>query len=80
MSRKFFALIAAAAVMSIALGACDSQKAVDAPAAAVATAAVALPSDPNDASAWKNYLADVVMKNMQGVKSTRPYMYFVPGG
>lgn len=31
-------------------------------------------------SEWKKYLVSVVTANMQGVKSTRPYMYFVPGG
>ena len=31
-------------------------------------------------SAWKKYLVSVVTANMEGVKSTRPYMYFVPGG
>lgn len=80
MSTKSFALIAAAALMSLALGACDSKTAEEAPAAPVAAVAVSLPTDPNDAAAWKKYLADVVMKNMQGVKSTRPYMYFVPAG
>lgn len=80
MSRNSFALVAAAAVMSLALGACDSKTAEQAPAAPVATAAVAMPTDPKDSAAWKNYLADVVKKNMQEVKSTRPYMYFVPAG
>ncbi len=31
-------------------------------------------------TAWKKYLVSVVTANMAGVKSTRPYMYFVPGG
>lgn len=31
-------------------------------------------------SEWKKYLVSVVTANMQGVKSNRPYMYFVPGG
>ncbi|HRO88417.1 MAG TPA: hypothetical protein PLH21_10395 [Chiayiivirga sp.] len=29
---------------------------------------------------WKQYLVSVVTANMDGVKTTRPYMYFIPGG
>src|SRR5690606_38659840 len=45
-------------------------------------AAEAVPLPARDAAPveWKKYLAAVVMQNMQGVKSNRPYMYFVPGG
>lgn len=80
MIKNTFALVAAAAVMTVALSACEQQKAVDPAAAPVVTAAVTMPAAGSDAVAWKKYLADVVMKNMQGVKTDRPYMYFVPAG
>mgnify|MGYP001333936471 CR=1 FL=1 len=75
-------LAAAMAVMTFALAACNKEQAADpaAQAAAAATAPVPLPAPGSDAAAWKKYLADVVMKNMEGVKTNRPYMYFVPDG
>ena len=39
-----------------------------------------MPTDPTDKAAWQKYLASVVMRNMQGVKTNHPYMYFVPAG
>lgn len=81
MTNKNLAGAALAGVMALVLGACDQQKSAE-PAATTpaATAAVAMPAAGSDAAAWKKYLADVVMKNMQGVKTNRPYMYFVPAG
>src|SRR5690606_31578129 len=38
------------------------------------------PADANDKNAWKKYLVSVVQANMQGVKSNRPFMYYVPSG
>lgn len=80
MIKNNFAIVALATAMAFALGACDQQKAEDPAAAAVVTAPVAMPAAGSDAAAWKKYLADVVMKNMEGVKTNRPYMYFVPAG
>ena len=81
MTKKNFAAAALAGVMAVALGACDQQKSAETAATTPeATAAVAMPGAGADANAWKKYLADVVMKNMQGVKTNRPYMYFVPAG
>ncbi len=80
MIKTNLAIVAFAGAMMLALSACDQQKTADAPAAPVATAAVTVPAPDADAAAWKKYLADVVMKNMEGVKTNRPYMYFVPAG
>lgn len=81
MTYKNLAGAALAGALALVLGACDQQKATDSAATTpAATAAVAMPAAGSDAAAWKKYLADVVMKNMQGVKTNRPYMYFVPAG
>jgi hypothetical protein len=39
-----------------------------------------MPTDATNRQAWKAYLVDVVKRNMQGVTSRAPYMYFVPAG
>ena len=80
MIKNTFAIVALTAAMALGLGACDQQKTAEPAAAPVATAAIAMPAAGSDAAAWKKYLADVVMKNMEGVKTNRPYMYFVPAG
>lgn len=77
MLKKFALLLLAAS--ALVLAACDKGQEA-APAATQEAEVVALPSSTADAAAWKKYLAAVVMQNMQGVKSNRPYMYFVPGG
>ena len=80
--RKIFPLIILACVAAFALSACnegDQSKPQEA-AAEQKPDVLSLPTDPADKAAWKKYLVSVVTANMQGVKSTRPYMYFVPGG
>jgi hypothetical protein len=39
-----------------------------------------MPTTAGDRAGWKAYLVDVVKRNMAGVTSSRPYMYFVPAG
>ena len=80
MFNKTLATFAAGLALTLGLVACDKQKA--APEAAVEQAAevVPMPTDASDTAAWKKYLAATVMANMEGVKTSRPYMYFVPGG
>lgn len=82
MSNNKFALVLATVAMTFALAACSQDKAADTAAQATPeeTAPVPMPAPGSDSAAWKKYLADVVMKNMQGVKTNRPYMYFVPEG
>ena len=82
MINKKLALGMVMAAMTLVLAACNKEQAADPAAAAtpVASAPVPLPAAGSDAAAWKKYLADVVMKNMDGVKTNRPYMYFVPAG
>ena len=82
MQASKFLLILAFVVTPFALVACDKNKdstAADAPAAA-AIETVPMPTDSNDTKAWQKYLAAVVMKNMEGVKTNRPYMYYIPAG
>ncbi len=74
-----------AAIVALGLSACgqsdeDKAKAAEAAAAAEAAKPVPVPTDPNNKSAWQGYLVKVVMRNMQGVKTNHPYMYFVPAG
>src|SRR6185312_717879 len=64
---------------TFALSACDKQEQAQAPAAATPQVA-AVPTNPSDKNAWKQYLVSVVTANMTGVKSNHPYVYFVPGG
>lgn len=67
---------------AFALGACNQgqQPAADQAAAEQKPQVLPVPTNPADKAAWKQYLVSVVTANMQGVKSTRPYMYFVPAG
>jgi len=41
---------------------------------------VAMPTDSKDTKAWKTYFQDVVTRNMEGVTTNTPYVYFVPSG
>ena len=82
MQASKFLLILAFVATPFALVACDKNKdsaAADAPAAA-AIESVPMPTDANDTKAWQTYLAAEVMKNMEGVKTNRPYMYYIPAG
>lgn len=79
MLKKSLSLVFAACAMTLILSACNKQEEA-AEATEQAAEAVALPSTTAAPGEWKKYLAAVVMQNMQGVKSNRPYMYFVPGG
>lgn len=79
MLKKPMSLVLAACAMTLVLSACDKQEQAAAPTEQVEEV-VALPAATAAPAEWKKYLAAVVMKNMQGVKSNRPYMYFVPGG
>lgn len=82
MLRKNLSLFALVAAAALALGACDQNKQASQDQAAAEQKPVVLPVPTNatDKAAWKQYLVSVVTANMQGVKTTRPYMYFVPGG
>ncbi len=79
MLKKTISLVLAACAMTLFLSACDKQEQAAAPTEQ-AEEVVALPASNAAPAEWKKYLAAVVMQNMQGVKSNRPYMYFVPGG
>ncbi len=79
MLKKSISLVFAACAMTLALSACDKKEEAAAPTEQAAEV-VALPAKTAAPAEWKKYLAAVVMQNMQGVKSNRPYMYFVPGG
>lgn len=83
MQPSKYLLILAFVVAPFVLVACDKSKeaaSADAPVVEAPAPAVVMPTDPNDTSGWKKYLGDVVMNNMQGVKSNRPYMYYIPAG
>jgi hypothetical protein len=78
-------IVVLALVAAFVLSACgqsdeEKQKAAEAAAAAEAAKPVPLPTDPTNKQAWQGYLVKVVMRNMQGVKSNHPYMYYVPSG
>jgi len=78
--RNIVTVILACAA-AFALGACNKTAEPQQQAAAEqAPVVLPKPTDANDKAAWKKYLVSVVQANMQGVKSNRPYMYYVPGG
>lgn len=79
MFRKNLFILVSACAMAIALSACNKQEAEEAPVEQAAEV-VSVPAPGSEPAAWKKYLAAVVMQNMQGVKTSRPYMYFVPSG
>lgn len=60
----------------LVLAACDKKEEEVAPVAVE----VKMPTTAGDRAGWKAYLVDVVKRNMAGVTSSRPYMYFVPAG
>ena len=78
--RKIFTLIALSCVAAFALSACDKGEAPVQQAAEQAPTILPAPTNPDDKDAWKKYLVSAVTANMEGVKTSRPYMYFVPGG
>lgn len=83
--KNYLRTLAFAACAALLLGGCgqsDEEKAKAAEAAAAAEAAkpVPMPTDASDKTAWQKYLSKTVMQNMKGVKTNRPFMYFVPGG
>lgn len=61
----------------LVLTACDKKEET---APAPVAVEVKMPTAAGDRAAWKAYLVDVVKRNMAGVTSSRPYMYFVPAG
>jgi hypothetical protein len=83
--KKYIRTVALAALAAIVLAGCgqsdeDKAKAAEAAAAAEAAKPVPVPTDPTNKAAWQGYLVKVVMRNMQGVKTNHPFMYFVPAG
>jgi hypothetical protein len=58
----------------------DKRKAAEAAAQAAANAPVPLPAPGADDATWQKYLVSVVTRNMQGVKTSHPFMYYVPAG
>lgn len=83
--NKFIRMLSFALCTALLLAACgpsdeDKAKAAAAAAAAEAAKPVPLPAPGSDDAAWQKYLVSVVTHNMQGVKTNRPYMYYVPGG
>lgn len=75
-------LVLFTAVLLAACGQSDEEKqaAADAAAKAAANAPVPLPAAGADDAAWQKYLVSVVTRNMQGVKTNHPFMYYVPAG
>lgn len=78
--RKLILPLAVAVASTFVLSACDKAADTTAQTAAAVVETVPLPTDATDTAAWKKYLANVVTNNMQGVTTTRPYMYYIPGG
>ncbi|MDE1897583.1 MAG: hypothetical protein KGI40_04415 [Xanthomonadaceae bacterium] len=74
--RKIVLYAAVALIGALSLSACQKQSDQTAPQAQQ----VARPTSPTDAAGWKNYLVQVVTKNMQGMTANQPYMYYVPAG
>lgn len=79
---RILAVALLGALMLTACGKSDEQKRKEAADAAAAEAAkpVPLPAPNADKATWQRYLSNVVTRNMQGVKTTSPFMYFVPAG
>jgi hypothetical protein len=69
--RKIPAIIALACAL-FALAACNQQKEAAQEPAAAAPQVAAVPTNPNDKTAWKQYLVSVVTANMQGGKTNQP--------
>jgi hypothetical protein len=79
MLNKSLSLFLATCAMTLMLSACG-EKETEQAVVEETVEVVAVPPAGSPATEWKKYLAAVVMQNMEGVKSNRPYMYFVPGG
>ncbi|HST28532.1 MAG TPA: hypothetical protein VLK26_09225 [Rudaea sp.] len=75
-------LALASVFMLAACGPSDEDKAKAAADVAAAEAAkpVPLPAAGADDAAWQKYLVSVVTRNMEGVKTNHPFMYYVPAG
>jgi hypothetical protein len=83
--NKFIRMLSLALCSVLLLSACgpsdeDKAKAAAAAAEAIDNAPVPLPAPGSDAGAWQKYLVSVVKRNMQGVKTNHPFMYYVPDG
>lgn len=83
--NKFIRILSFALCSTLLLAACgqsdeDKQKAAEAAAQAAANAPVPLPAPGANDAAWQKYLVSVVTRNMQGVKTNHPFMYYVPAG
>jgi hypothetical protein len=83
--KNYLRILMLALTGTLALSACgpseeDKQKAAEAAAAAEAAKPVPAPAATADKVAWQKYLSRTVTQNMQGVKSSHPYMYFIPNG
>jgi len=79
--RKFLITAALAVAATLPLAACNQQaQTPQQMAAEEKPEVVPMPTDPSDRKAWQKYLVSVVTANMSGVKSNRPYVYFVPAG
>ncbi|MBS0556614.1 MAG: hypothetical protein JSR27_04275 [Proteobacteria bacterium] len=83
--NKFIRMFCFALCSTLLLAACgpsdeDKAKAAEAAAQAAANAPVPLPAAGADDTAWQKYLVSVVTRNMQGVKTNHPFMYYVPAG
>lgn len=78
--RKYAIAIAVALAGSLGLTACDQggdDKTID---TVEMTEQVAVPAAGAEKSEWRAYMIDVVQRNMEGVTSSRPYLYFIPDG
>ncbi|MHB8448203.1 MAG: hypothetical protein ACYC7G_00690 [Rudaea sp.] len=83
--NKYIRTLSFALCSALLLAACgpsdeDKQKAAEAAAQVAANAPVPLPAPGADDAAWQKYLVSVVTRNMQGVKTNHPFMYYVPAG
>ena len=78
--RKMLQLAAVALTAVLALSACNQEDKAKEAAATAPVPEVKMPTDPANTTAWKGYLVDVVKRNMNGVTSGHPYMYFIPAG
>lgn len=74
--RKLALYATAAFIGALSLSACQKHAGQAAPQ----VQQVARPTSPTDTAGWKNYLVQVVTKNMQGMTANQPYMYYVPAG
>lgn len=78
--RKYAIAISLALATSLALTACDNTGDEPVADAEVMAPAVAVPAADADKSQWRAYIIDVVQRNLEGVTSRRPFVYFIPAG